>query len=149
MQFWVVGKDPTEKVRMLAERPGVHVTGGVDDIRPYLDSAGIFVCPIRYGAGIKNKILAALSMNKAVVATRMSIEGLDLQDNEHLIIADEPEKFAAQVVRLLEDPELVARLGRNGQELVSAGYSWENSTSQLEDVLLAATGSQPRINGSI
>jgi glycosyltransferase involved in cell wall biosynthesis len=121
----------------------------VDDIRPYLEGAGIFVCPIRYGAGIKNKILAALSMNKAVVATRMSIEGLDLQDNEHLIIADEPEKFAAQVVRLLEDPQLVARLGRNGQAMVSAGYSWQRSASQLEDVLLAATGSHPRIDGSI
>ncbi len=149
VQFWIVGKDPTEKVGMLAGRPGVHVTGGVDDIRPYLETAGIYVCPIRYGAGIKNKILAALSMKKAVVATRVSIEGLDLRDNEHLIIADEPEKFAAQVIRLLEDPALVERLGRNGQALVSAGYSWESSASQLEDILLAATSAKSRSDRSL
>lgn len=53
-EFWVVGKDPTPSVRALAERAGVHVTGCVPDMRPYLESAGIFVCPLRYGAGIKN-----------------------------------------------------------------------------------------------
>jgi glycosyltransferase involved in cell wall biosynthesis len=134
-QFWVVGKDPTERVRMLAGLSGVHVTGGVPDMRPFLETAGMFVCPLRYGAGIKNKILAALAMRKAVVATRMSLEGLDLQDGEHVLIADEPEKFAAQVVKLIEDPGLAVRLGQAGQTFVRSEYSWDNSALLLETAL--------------
>lgn len=135
VQFWVVGKDPTEKVRMLAQRPGVHVTGGVPDVRPFMETAGIFVCPLRFGAGIKNKILAALAMQKAVVATSLSLEGFDLQEDEHVITADEPERFAAQVIRLIEDPQMAARLGRNGQAFVRSEYSWEGSATLLEQML--------------
>jgi sugar transferase (PEP-CTERM/EpsH1 system associated) len=135
VHFWVVGKDPTEKVQTLAQRPGVHVTGGVPDIRPFLETAGIFVCPLRFGAGVKNKILAALAMQKAIVATRMSLEGFDLREGEHVIIADEPGTFAAQVIRLIEDAQTAARLGRNGQAFVRAEYSWESSATQLEGIL--------------
>ncbi len=135
VQFWVVGKDPTEKVQMLAQRPGVHVTGGVADMRPFLETAGVFVCPLRFGSGVKNKILAALAMQKAVVATRLGLEGLDLREGEHVIAADEPAMFAAQVIRLIEDPNMAARLGRNGQVFVRAEYSWERSATQLEGVL--------------
>ena len=139
-QFWIVGKDPTERVQLLAGRAGVHVTGGVPDVRPYLSAAGIFVCPLRFGAGVKNKVLAALAMGKAVVATGVSLEGLDLREDEHVIVADEPGVFAAQVIRLIEDPELAACLGRRGQALVKAAYSWERSGAQLDGILRGAAG---------
>jgi len=113
----------------------VHVTGGVADMRPFLETAGVFVCPLRFGSGVKNKILAALAMQKAVVATRLGLEGLDLREGEHVIAADEPAMFAAQVIRLIEDPNMAARLGRNGQVFVRAEYSWERSATQLEGVL--------------
>lgn len=138
VQFWVVGKDPTEKVRRLADRPGVHVTGTVPDVRPYLWTAGIFVCPLRYGTGIKNKLLAALAMQKPSVATPVSVEGLDLRDNEDLLIANGPEQFAAGVFRLLEDPAFARRLGQNGRKFVVAKYSWESSARTLEETLNAA-----------
>jgi sugar transferase (PEP-CTERM/EpsH1 system associated) len=146
VQFWVVGKDPTERVQMLAQRPGVHVTGGVPDMRPFLETAGVFVCPLRFGSGVKNKILAALAMQKAVVATRVSLEGLDLREDEHVIAADEPGTFAAQVIRLIEDPSLAARLGRNGQAFVRAKYSWESSATLLEGLLRNAINHRRRSN---
>ncbi len=135
VQFWVVGKDPTERVRALAERPGVRVTGGVPDIRPYLQSAGIFVCPLRFGAGVKNKLLAALAMNKAVVATRLSVEGLDLREDEDLLLADDPAEFAARVVQLIENADFARQLGKTGQATVKDKYSWERSAKLLEDTL--------------
>ena len=135
VQFWVVGKDPTERVQALAARPGVHVTGSVPDVRPYLQSAGIFACPLRFGTGIKNKLLAALAMNKAVVATRLSVEGLDLRENEDLLIADEPVEFAAKIVKLIENPDYARQLGRTGQAAVTEKYSWEHSARLLEDTL--------------
>jgi sugar transferase (PEP-CTERM/EpsH1 system associated) len=137
-EFWVVGKHPTKRIELLGERPGVRVTGGVPDMRPFLESAGIFVCPLRYGSGVKNKILAALAMRKAVVATRLSLEGLDLREDQHVLAADEPESFAAQVLRLIEDPGLAARLAKNGQAFVRAKYSWERSAELLEQSLHGA-----------
>ena len=144
VQFWVVGKDPTEKVQLLAQRPGVHVTGGVPDVRPFLEAAGIFVCPLRFGAGVKNKILAALAMQKAVVATRVSLEGLDLREDKHVTAADDARTFAAQVIRLIEDPNMAARLGRNGQAYVRAEYSWERNAAQFEGILQYAVNHHRR-----
>jgi glycosyltransferase involved in cell wall biosynthesis len=135
MQFWVVGKDPGPEVRALADRPGIHVTGGVPDVRPYVHTAGVFVSPLRYGTGIKNKLLAALAMEKAVVATRHTTEGLDVRDGEHLLVADEPAAFAAKVIQLLEDPAYARRLAKSGQAFVRARYSWETSARMLEDTL--------------
>jgi len=137
-QFWVVGKDPTAKVRQLSEHPGVHVTGGVPDVRPYLEQAGIFVCPLRYGTGVKNKLLAALAMQKPVVATRQSLDGLDLREHEDLLVADEPAEFAAKVVQLIEDPDHARRLATSGRAFVGDRYSWESSARTLEDVLQGA-----------
>src|SRR6267154_194192 len=144
VQFWVVGKDPTEKVQLLAQRPGVHVTGGVPDVRPFLEAAGIFVCPLRCGAGVKNKILAALAMQKAVVATRVSLEGLDLREDKHVTAADDARTFAAQVIRLIEDANMAARLGRNGQAYVRAEYSWERNAAQFEGILQYAVNHHRR-----
>ncbi len=137
-QFFVVGNSPTDRVTRLAEVPGVHVTGGVPDVRPYLGAAGIFVCPLRFGTGVKNKILAALSMDRAVVATRLSVEGLALEGGRDLLLADDPAEFAAKVVQLIQDPEYAERLARQGRATVLANYSWQNSARLLEEALLRA-----------
>jgi glycosyltransferase involved in cell wall biosynthesis len=95
----------------------------------------VFVSPLRYGTGIKNKLLAALAMEKAVVATRHTTEGLDVRDGEHLLVADEPAAFAAKVIQLLEDPAYARRLAKSGQAFVRERYSWETSARMLEDTL--------------
>ena len=79
-QFWIVGSNPSPAVRALSSSAGIHVTGKVDDIRPHMRSAAVFVSPLRVGSGVKNKILAAMAMEKATVATPLSIDGLDLAD---------------------------------------------------------------------
>jgi sugar transferase (PEP-CTERM/EpsH1 system associated) len=138
VEFWIVGKDPTERVRALTANPGVHVTGGVPDVRPHIESAGIFVCPLRFGTGVKNKLLAALAMDKAVVATPLSLEGLDLKHEEDLLLGGTPEEFAESVVRLIRDPGLARRLAANGQGAVRSRYSWERSAALMDDVLRRA-----------
>lgn len=139
-EFWVVGKSPPDRVRALARRPGVHVTGGVPDVRPYVLGAGIFVCPLRYGAGVKNKLLAALSMKRAVVASAMSLEGLQFRHGEELLIADEPAQVAAHITRLMDDPALARRMGEAGHAAVKSRYSWATSAQMLERVLVTAAG---------
>lgn len=137
-QFWIVGSDPTDQVKDLGRTPGVHVTGKVEDVRPYLSQAGVFVCPLRYGTGVKNKILAAMAMQKPIVATSLSIDGLDLADNREVLLADEPRAFAEKVVGLLSDPNAVDRLASNGLARVQSQYSWAAMGQALEKSIQAA-----------
>jgi sugar transferase (PEP-CTERM/EpsH1 system associated) len=134
-RFEVVGRAPSEQVRALAAEPGVRVWGEVPDVRPHLARAGIFVCPLRWGAGVKNKVLAALAMRKPVVATRHSIEGLELEPDRDLLVADQPEQFAEQVLRLMADPVRADQMAERGQARVTSRYSWGQSARTLEEVL--------------
>jgi glycosyltransferase involved in cell wall biosynthesis len=134
-QFWIVGSGPTERVKALTRISGIHVTGKVDDIRPYVQSATVFVCPLRFGSGVKNKILAAMAMQKATVATSMSIEGLDLADDREVLLADEPQAFADKVVRLLKDQKAAEQLGVNGLARVQGQYSWAAMGKELETAI--------------
>jgi len=134
-EFWVVGSGPSATILALASQPGIYVTGRVDDVRPYLQTASIFVCPLRYGAGMKNKILAAMAMGKPIVATPLSLEGIDVRAGEEVLVADSPEEFAQQVGRLLTDKKLVRRLGEEGRKLVKEKYSWSARGLVLESSL--------------
>lgn len=134
-QFWIVGSEPSERVKALTRMQGIHVTGKVDDIRPYVRSAAVFVCPLRLGSGVKNKILAAMAMEKATVATPISIDGLDVADDREVQLADDPQTFADKVVRLLADEEEVRRLGRNGLACVRRNYSWSAMGKALDEAI--------------
>jgi glycosyltransferase involved in cell wall biosynthesis len=135
-EFWIVGSGPSATIRALASQPGIYVTGRVDDVRPYLQTANIFVCPLRFGAGMKNKILAAMAMRKAIVATPLSLEGIDVRAGEEVLVADSPAEFARQVGRLLTDKKLTRRLGEDGRKLVKERYSWSARGQVLESSLL-------------
>jgi glycosyltransferase involved in cell wall biosynthesis len=143
-EFWIVGSEPSEKVRALAKMPGVHVTGKVDDVRPYVRSAAVFVSPLRIGSGVKNKILAAMAMKKATVATTLSIDGLNLANNREVLLADEPKDFADKVLQLLTDREAAQQLGANGLARVQGQYSWtamgEAMDSAIRSVLITRNG---------
>jgi sugar transferase (PEP-CTERM/EpsH1 system associated) len=142
VKFWIVGNNPSERVKALTAIAGIHVTGKVDDIRPYLRSAAVFVCPLRVGSGVKNKILAAMAMQKAIVATSMSIEGLDLADDREILLADEPQAFAEKVVRLLTDQKAAQQLGSNGLARVRGQYSWAAMGKELETAIQSVMASR-------
>ena len=144
VEFWIVGSEPSERVRALTLISGVHVTGKVDDVRPYVRSATVFVCPLRVGSGVKNKILAAMAMQKATVATSISIDGLDLADNREVLLADDPQDFADKVVRLLTDQKAAQRLGANGLARVQAQYSWAAMGKVLETAIQSIMVSRNR-----
>ncbi len=104
-------------------------------MRPYLAEAGIFVCPLRYGAGIKNKILAALSMRTPVVATPVSVDGLDLADGREVLIGRDSQDFAAKISELIQDSHRAIGLAEAGHRHVTRHYSWEASVRLLHEAL--------------
>jgi len=128
----VVGRNPSPRLREVAGRAGITVTGTVDDVRPYIDEAALYVVPLRAGGGTRLKIFEALAMGKAVVSTSVGAEGLSLTPGRDVVIADQPEAFAATVMALLRDPARRGALGRAGRDLVQRRYSWDQVTSDFE-----------------
>jgi glycosyltransferase involved in cell wall biosynthesis len=130
--FWIVGAEPSARVQNLASIAGVHVTGTVKDIRPWIWSAAVYASPLRFGLGVKNKILEAMASGAPIVATSRSLSGTPLIDGRHVLIADDDARFAEAVVRLLSDPELCKLLSRETRRLAESEYSWDSITSAFE-----------------
>jgi glycosyltransferase involved in cell wall biosynthesis len=102
----------------------VTLTGFVDDVRSLIAAASVSLVPVRVGAGTRLKILEAMALHTPVVATAKGAEGLDVEDGDHLLIADAPEALAEAVLRLLGDPPLRQRLADNAYQLVRERYDW-------------------------
>lgn len=129
----VVGRNPTVRLREVADRVGVLLTGTVDDVRPSIAEGSVYVVPLRAGGGTRLKIFEALAMGKAVVSTTVGAEGLGLQSGRHFVAADDPGGFAAAVVSLLRDPWRRRLLGEAGRSLVETQYSWATVARQFDD----------------
>jgi glycosyltransferase involved in cell wall biosynthesis len=131
-EFWAVGHGPNESLLALDGTAGVRVTGSVPDVRPFVREARAFVCPLRYGTGMKNKILAAMAMRRPVLATSISLDGIDAVPEEHVLVADSPEELARQSLRLIRDDELVAGLCDSAQAWIEENFSWSQRAECLE-----------------
>ncbi|MDQ2940758.1 MAG: glycosyltransferase family 4 protein [Chloroflexota bacterium] len=130
-QFVIVGRDPSPSVLALSA-DGVEVTGEVEDVRPHIEEAAVVVVPMQSGSGIKNKVLEALAMERAVVATPLAIEGIAATPGEHLVVASGARQLADAVLRLLADPDERRRLGRAGRGLVTDRYTWDACAARYE-----------------
>lgn len=140
VKLLVVGKDPPRELLALAEHPGVHVTGTVPDIRPYLRQATISVSPIQYGAGIQNKVLEAMACKTAVVATSQAVSALAAEPGRDLLVADEAQEFAQAILTLLEDRERRRAVGVAGYQYVTAQHDWEKIADRLVERYQTAIG---------
>jgi len=143
-EFWIVGSNPSAAVKALSAKGGIHVTGGVEDVRPYVRSAALFVSPLRVGSGVKNKVLAAMAMGKAVVATPLSADGLEVADGREVALAQDSGAFAGRVTSLLADEAERRRLGGNALACVRAKYSWGAMGETLEAALREVVASSAR-----
>ncbi|NIB43135.1 TIGR03087 family PEP-CTERM/XrtA system glycosyltransferase [Pseudomaricurvus alkylphenolicus] len=131
--FYIVGRNPTPKVKKLAEREGVVVTGGVEDIRPYIRHADIAVAPMRIARGIQNKVLEAMAMARPVMVSSLGLEGLDVEVGEEVILADTVEDYLEFVPMLLSDRG--SNMGFIAREKVVRSYSWEASLPKIGKLL--------------
>jgi glycosyltransferase involved in cell wall biosynthesis len=131
----VVGQRPPPAVLDLRS-PSVDVVGFVDDLRPVIARAAVVIVPLRMGSGTRLKIVEAMAMSKAIVSTRVGAEGLDVRDGKHLVLADEPGKFADACLRVMDDSGFATSLGRDARSLVEAEYSWDAAARRLEAFLL-------------
>src|SRR5207245_365399 len=128
----VAGRNPGPRLMAAAARAGARITGRVDDVRPYIAGAAVYVVPLRIGGGTRLKIFEALAMGKAVVSTTVGAEGLPLVPGIHFLQEDDPERFARAVIALLDDPGRRRSLGEAGRRLVEARASWSRVAREFE-----------------
>ncbi|MBU1694485.1 MAG: glycosyltransferase family 4 protein [Verrucomicrobia bacterium] len=134
--FYLVGPRPPPALVQAGERdPRIVVTGEVDDIRPYLAKAMVFVCPNRMGSGMRGKILQAMAAGVPVVSTTLGAEGIPIQMGDDGFLADTAEIMAQYAGLLLEDESLRASVSAQARAMVSERFSWERGVDQLEHVL--------------
>jgi polysaccharide biosynthesis protein PslH len=125
LRFVVVGRNPSSRLRALARTDsGIMLAGRVDDVRPYVKAARVFVVPLLSGSGTRLKILEAMAMGVPVVTTTVGVEGIDAVAGEHLLVADKPDQFAGAVLSLIRDPNSSRALATRGRRLVESKYGW-------------------------
>jgi sugar transferase (PEP-CTERM/EpsH1 system associated) len=132
----IVGRAPTPAVQRLAAEHNILVTGRVDDVRPFMRDAAVYIVPLRIGGGTRLKIFEAMAMGKAVVSTAVGAEGLPVNDGEHVLLADSPAAFADAVLRLLRDADARRTLEEAARALVVARYDWAAVAGELEEALI-------------
>ncbi|MGH7494858.1 MAG: glycosyltransferase [bacterium] len=121
-----VGSSPTPLLKQCArENPNLHFTGYVEDVRPFVDRALVFIAPLRSGSGTKVKILNAMAQARPVVTTSIGAEGIAASADQGQIVADAPAEFAEQVLGLLQNPERAAALGARARQVIEQRYAWK------------------------
>ena len=121
----IVGTSPPPAILELAARDTrVAVTGFANDVRPYIERAQIYLCPMRDGGGTRLKILDALAMCRPIVATTMALEGIAVTPEREVLIANTPAEFVSQIERIVKNPEFGRELAVNGRAYVERHFSW-------------------------
>jgi glycosyltransferase involved in cell wall biosynthesis len=134
----IVGANAPESVKRAAKaHSGVTVHGYVEDIRPLVDSAALYVCPIRDGGGTKLKVLDALAMAKCIVAHPIACEGIAVTPGRDIVYATTAEEFADSIRRLFRDPAERSRIGAAARTLAVERYSFASIGAALSDLLEA------------
>jgi glycosyltransferase involved in cell wall biosynthesis len=140
----VVEKRPNAKLSIVGpgvqpavlERQSAHVevVGFVDDLMPHLERASVVVVPLRIGGGTRLKIVEAMAKSKAIVSTRIGAEGIDVTHGRDVLLADDAQGLADQIVRVLGDAELARQLGEKARELAVGHYAWAAIVRKLEEL---------------
>lgn len=128
----VVGSDLPAELAARVRACGFRHAGYVEDLAEELYSHRVFIAPIRYGAGVRIKLLEAAAAQCAMVSTTLGAEGLGLHDGQDLLISDKPNDFARSVERLLDDSALRARLGASAHDSVKRRFDWPMLVAELE-----------------
>jgi sugar transferase (PEP-CTERM/EpsH1 system associated) len=133
MQF--VGAAPTKLLEKCArENERIQCAGYVDDVRPYVDSAAVFIAPIRSGSGTKVKILNAMAQAKPVVTTPVGAEGIEAAPDEEILIANDENEFAEKTIFLLQNPQRAHEIGLRARRIIEKLYDWKIVAATMNDI---------------
>jgi glycosyltransferase involved in cell wall biosynthesis len=125
-----VGASPISE--FAGKSSSVTFTGYVDDVRPHVAGATVFIAPMRAGSGTKIKVLNAMAQAKPVITTTVGAEGIDVREGEELLIANEAEEFAKKTIHLLRNSCVAQKIGLCARRLIEKKYDWKIIELQIE-----------------
>jgi len=134
IKLLIVGSNPPKEIEQLNTNDTI-VKGYIKELAPYFENCRVLVAPLRFGAGVKGKIVESMAHGLPVVTTSIGTEGMDLTDGENILTADTPEEFAGKVVVLYQDGELWSKLSRNSQTTIDNRFSYRYTKTNIERVL--------------
>ena len=134
-KLWLVGRSPSAAVRELASHAGVEVIGQVPDVRPWMARASVVVAPLRIARGLQNKVLEALAMGKAVIASPPALAALRVRPGKHCLRASSAAQWIKNTTRLLRDENHRRRLGKAGRNYVEEHHHWDRCLEPLGELL--------------
>jgi sugar transferase (PEP-CTERM/EpsH1 system associated) len=134
VRFQIVGRDPTKEILKLGNIQGVEVTGEVPDVRPFLESATVAICPMVSGSGIQNKLLEAFAAGVPCVATGLALGSLQVEHGHHVQRAETPDDFAHSVLTLMHDEHLREFQSRSARQYVEEYHCWDIQAARLEEI---------------
>ena len=144
-EFWIVGGKPAAEVSKLAGRPGIVVTGRVEDVRPYIAHADAIVAPMRTARGVQNKVLEGMAMARPVLTTSMGYEGLTAEIGSELMVTDLAEEFSDALLQILKS-ESANHMGKRARARILSDYAWSAQLGVLDRIISEEDGrnSKPR-----
>ena len=105
--------------------------GEVDCANSFINKYDVMIVPLLSGSGMRIKIIEAMALGKAVITTRVGVEGIDARHRENVLIADTDQEFTAIIEELMQNHKLVKEIGRNARQLVESKYDNELIIKQL------------------
>ena len=130
----ISGAVPAPQVKQL-DGDRVKVTGWVEDIRDSYARARVFIAPMQIGTGLQNKLLEAMAMKLPCITSPLANNALGADPGKHILIGTQPEEYAREVIRLLDDQEFSNEIAAAGYQFVRSAYDWNETTNRLEDLM--------------
>jgi glycosyltransferase involved in cell wall biosynthesis len=132
----IIGRNPPVELADKVNERGLAVTltGFVDDIRPHVARANVYVIPLFVGSGTRIKAFEAMAMGRPVVSTTLGIEGLDIIDREHFLRADDADEFASAILTLLDNAALRQQIAGAARRRMEEHFSWAKVARQFESI---------------
>ncbi len=134
VRVYVVGQRPHARLDVLRADPAVTVMGEVEDTRPYITAASVYIVPLRIGGGTRLKLLEAMSLQAPIVSTTLGAEGYAVTNGRELLLADEAAAFAGAIVEMVKDGARAQALGLAGRSFATQHYDWRSIVPKLEEV---------------
>ncbi len=134
-KLYIIGPHPPEQIMTYSRKyPLINVLGFVEDLTFYLNRCGIFLAPLRFGGGVKNKILQAMAHGIPVVTTKVGVEGIDGIGKDNILVGDTSDKLVDRILYLIDNPSSAATMGKLGQDIIRSRYSWDYVISRLSSI---------------
>lgn len=131
----IIGANPSQKLKAMASRPGITVTGTVPQVQPFMRRGQISVAPLKIARGTQNKVIEAMALGLPIIASPLAARGVDAVAGEHLLVADSAEQWRDAIVSLLRSDEKRKALAEAGRARVLARHTWSHAMTEFDRLL--------------